>query len=800
MLLRISLLGGLLWLSTLATFAQQSQIISGKVFDQDAQTGISGATVFVEVNGRKIGDVTDEEGRFELTEVPVGRHAVRCRYPGFQSFQSEPLIVSSGRTVTLDIQLKAGIDETTSDEVVITAGNFPTQAANDFSVVSARSFNAEITGRIPAAVNDPSRMALAFPGVQQGEDDSENDIIIRGNSSMGMLWRLEGLDIPTPNHFSRPGTSGGGLTVFSAQLIDRSDFTTGAFAAEYGNALSGVMDVHFRKGNMNDREHRVKVGVLGLDFSTEGPIQRGRSSYLANYRYSTLSILNRAGFHLVGERVDNDFTDLSFNLAFDGKDGKSFTTVFGMGGLSLENYRPVPEVADRGVGDDFRSDQWEDRRQGSNMMALGMTHKRNLDDQSYLKLSMALTGSYIFRIYDVLDTLNQPSRYRDEEHRDNRGIVSLMYHRRLSSRTRLKTGVFFHQIFYSFYRESVARTNLFDIDENNRDLSAQGEGQAQTFQYFAQVSHNLTEKATLHAGAHFYLMGLNRRMTLDPRLALKYDFTPKTSLSLAYGLHSQTLPLMLYFYYDEATGSQPNLDLPMMRSHHGVMSFQQIIGKSLKVSAEVYAQRLFQIPVLRDDAGNWNDTTNFWLLNRRESAFDPFVSEGKGLNYGVDLAVEKTFTNGLYFLLTGSWYESLFELPNGQRFNTRFASRWVSSYTLGKEFYLKKSTLQIGARVLYNGGFRYTPPDYETSTEEEQYVADENQFYEAQVNPYFRIDARLAWFWNAKRSSGSISLDIQNLTDRRNTRSVGWNSELNELYFTRHPSGFIPVLAFQFDF
>jgi len=779
------------------SFAQTTRL-QGEVRDQYTLAPIAGATVFIQLKDRKVGQITDENGKFEIAEVPVGRHAVRASFVGYQTYQSEPRIFKGARVTYLEIKLLPGADTLGLDDVVITANNFPTQAANDLSVVSTRSFNAEITDRVPAAANDPSRMALAFPGVQQGEDDSENDIIIRGNSSMGMLWRLEGLDIPTPNHFARPGTSGGGLTVFSAQLLDRSDFSTGAFAAEYGNALSGVMDVYFRKGNMQDRQHRVRIGILGLDFSTEGPIKKGRSSYLANYRYSTLSILNRMGFHLVGERVDNDFTDLSFNLAFDGKDGKSFTTVFGLGGTSLENYRPVPEVIDRGTGDEFRTNEWEDRRLGSRMMALGMTHKRLLDKKSYLKFSAAITGSVIFRDYNVLDTLNVSSQYRDEKHLDRRGIVSLVYHRTLSSRTRLKTGIFFHQIFYSFYRENVARGDLFSLDLDNRDVSANGEGQTQTFQYFAQLSHKLSDKATVHVGGHYYLLGLNRRMTLDPRVSFSYDFTRKTNLSLAYGLHSQALPMMIYFYYDQERDLQPNFDLPMMRSHHGVISFSQIFGNSLKLGAELYAQRLFQIPVLANDQGNWNDTTIFWLLNRRESAFDPFVSQGKGLNYGLDVSLEKTFTKGLYFLLTGSLFESKFELPDGRRLDTRFASRWVSSYTIGKEFYLKKSTLQIGGRFLYNGGFRYTPADAAASEAAGFYVADVSRTHELQVQPYTRIDARFAWYWNRKKASGAITLDIQNLTDRRNLRNVGWSN--GEVIFTRHPGGLIPVLSFRFDF
>ncbi len=785
----------------LAAFSQsQFQQIRGKVVDQDTRLPLPGVTAYVEVDGQRKGAISDAEGKFLIQGVPVGRRSVVCTYPGYLPFQSEDLVLTSGREEYLEVALVQQIGETTTGEVLITSGNFASQAANDLSVVSTRSFSAELTGRMPAAVNDPGRMALSFPGVQQGTDDSENDIIIRGNSSIGMLWRLEGLDIPTPNHFGRPGTSGGGLTVFSAQLIDRSDFSTGGMAAEYGNALSGAMDIHFRKGNMTRRAYRARVGLLGLDFAAEGPIKNGRSSYLANYRASTLSLLNRMGFHLVGERVDNDFTDFSFNLAFDGRNGKSFTTVFGIGGISLEHYHPIEDPAERGLGTDFRANEWEDRRQGSNMMAVGMTHKINVDDKSYLKLAVAVTGSFIFRYYDVLDTVNTVSRYRDEEHIDKRAIVSLMYQRKLGPRTKLKTGIFMHEVVYRFYRQSVARSDLYTLDQNNVDLSARGDGQTQTFQYFAQVSHSFSEKLTLNAGAHFYWLLLNKRSTLDPRLSLRYAFTPRTSISAAYGIHSQILPMMLYFYVDEKTNTLPNFDLPMMRSHHGILSFSHVFPGNFRILTEGYVQRLYQVPVLRDSLGGWDQTSGFWLLNNRESVFDPFVSLGKGLNYGVDVSLEKTFSQGYFFLVNGSLFKATYALPDGSVFNTRFASRWTSSYTAGKEFYLGNRTLQVGARLLYNGGMRYTPPDYEASITNETYVSDNSRINEGFVTPYFRIDSRVAWFWNSKHLSGMLTLDIQNVTNHKNTQNVGWSSTTNDIYYQNHPSGLLPILSVQIDF
>jgi len=121
------------------------------------------------------------------------------------------------------------------------------------SAVSARAFTVEETQKYPAAINDPLRMATNFAGVAS-LDDGMNQIVIRGNSPTGLLWRMEGIDIPNPNHFAAKGSSGGGISILSSQLLSNSDFITGAFAADYGNALSGVFDLNLRKGNNEKRE------------------------------------------------------------------------------------------------------------------------------------------------------------------------------------------------------------------------------------------------------------------------------------------------------------------------------------------------------------------------------------------------------------------------------------------------------------------------------------------------------------------------------------------------------------------
>lgn len=790
----------LLCLPLILLSQNKTQILTGKVTDIDTKSPLIGASIIIETVSPPLGTQTDENGNFRL-EVPLGRHIVKCQYLGYESFTSDALIFSSTREVILDVELLESALTTT--EVVISANKSVSAPMNELSVVSTRSFSVEETERIPAGVNDPGRMALSFPGVQQGKDDSENDIIIRGNSSFGMLWRLEGIDIPNPNHFARAGTSGGGVTVFSAQLLSRSDFSTGGMPAEYGNAISGAFDVHFRKGSKESRQYSARIGVLGLDIAAEGPFQKNKSSYLVNYRYSTLGLLSRFGFYVVGERVVNDFQDLSFNLSFDSDDGKSMWTVFGMGGLSLEHYQPITTPTER---DYAVSNHWEDRYRISNLGVLGTTFTRIIDDKSYFKAVVSTLASDITRDYDTLDLNDVPYRYNTEQYTDYRISTALSYNRKISPSTRFKTGIIAHQIWYKFFKETGPRRAVTNINENLNVISVNGEGATQTLQYYAQLNHRLNDRLTANIGGHFLFLNLNNTAALEPRVSFKYQLNEQQNLSFAYGLHSQILPLAAYFFnYQDTTvvnGQQvintvtPNFDLKMVRSHHLIGGWSYVTPSRFRFTAEVYMQRLFNVPV-KPEADDI-----YWMLNEQERFPEfPVTNDGKGLNYGIDIAIEKAFSSGFYFLLTASRFESNLELWDGRIFETKFSTGFASSYTIGKEFTFKNdAVLQIGGRVLYNGGFRYTPHDEVASLAAGTYVQDLSQVWGAQVRPYFRIDSRIAYRINKPNLAMNFTFDIQNVTDNRNPRGISYEPSTNTLREQIHPGGFIPVLSFRFDF
>jgi hypothetical protein len=373
-----------------------TQNLTGTVLDKDSRQPLVGATVSLREVSPPVGGMTDEAGRFVLRS-PVGRVVVQCSYLGYETWVSDALIVNSARETNLQIELTEAAVKST--EVVITATRRGSDPINEASLLSTRSFSVDETQRYAASANDPGRMAMSFPGVQPSRD-SRSDIIVRGNSGIGLLWRLEGIDIPNPNHFARRGSSGGGITIFSISMLANSDFSTGAFPAEYGNAYSGVFDVRLRKGNADKREYTFRAGMLGLDFSTEGPFRKGGgATYLVNYRYSTLGILNKLGLHLVGERVDNTFQDLSFNLHLPTKNKQHLFTIWGIGGLSHETENAVEDTADWKSYTDYFTRDFD-----TNMGAVGATHSVLLPGDAYLKTSVAAMGQYIDFVNDTLST------------------------------------------------------------------------------------------------------------------------------------------------------------------------------------------------------------------------------------------------------------------------------------------------------------------------------------------------------------------------------------------------------------
>ena len=759
----------------------QTQSISGQIIDKDTRQPLIGAEVMVLNSEPLIGTTTDLDGNFVLPEVPVGRLQVSANYLGYDTYLSEPLILNVAKSVALQIELiETGV---TGEEVIVTAFKHSNEPLNELAIVSTRSFSVEETQRYAASANDPSRMAMGFPGVQPSRD-SRSDIVVRGNSGIGLLWRLEGIDIPNPNHFARRGSSGGGITVFSVSMLGNSDFSTGAFPAEYGNAFSGVFDVHLRNGNKQEREYSFRAGMLGLDLATEGPIKKGKSSYLINYRYSTLGLLNNLGIYLVNPRADNIFQDLSFKLNFSGNN-KSTLSIWGIGGLSDEFERAIDDLDDSSTYSERLTRDFQ-----SDMGALGLTHTFLIDDKSYLKSALAISGQNILFNNDTLNNEREAFPVNREAYKTNRITITTAYNRKLSNNLNFKVGVFLHRIGYILDRDDRFRNaETFILEDDATFLTQQ----------YLQFRWRPTEKLNINLGMHAMLLSLNNTKGIDPRLGIRYNFSEKTQLSLAYGLHSRMLPIGNYFLKIHSIDGnfRFNEDLEFIKAHHAVLALDQFINKSLKIHAEFYYQYLYDVPVDR------NSSSTYSLLNIIDGYTDrDLVSTGTGKNIGVDVSLEKLFREGSFMILSGSIFNSTYTDFSGRSHSGRYNSNFSATFMGGKEWNFKKSnSLQASFKLLYNAGARITPLLNEATGDAANPPFDFSRPFEGRVNPYFRPDIRVAYRKNREKTAWTLALDIQNIISRRNQDALDriYDPEKG-LWVDRVQSGLTPVLSYQLDF
>ncbi len=757
-----------------------SQLMRGLVVDKISQQPLIGATI--EVVDRAT--VTNLDGSFELQNIPVGRHQITCRYLGYKTIIIDDLLINSAKETFIKIEL----DEVAiqADEVVVRAFSHPHEALNDLSMVSTRSFSADETQRYPASANDPSRMAVGFPGVKPARDN-RNDLVIRGNPAFGLLWRLEGVDIPNPNHFARIGSSGGGITIFSVGMLDKSDFSAGAFAANYGNAISGVFDIHFRNGNKEKQEYTARAGMLGLDFSAEGPLNKGQSSYLFNYRYSTLGILDAFDIHLVDERESNTFQDFAFKTHFASDNNKHQFSIWGLGGISKEMEDALPDTESwQSFGDYYT------RKFDTKMGVLGLNYQALLDDRSYLKLSLAGIGQSIIWRNDSLNTQKIPSVINDENYTDTRVAFNSTYIRKVSQSFSAQVGLLSTQISYDLSKKKTFPQPLISLDEK---------GNTFLLQPYANLTIHNNVRWTFNVGLHTVLFTLNNSYSIEPRLGIQYQLNDNSSLSIAYGKHSTTLPIGHYFArIKDINGniSQPNVDLKLLKSHHFIASFQQQFS-DYRLTLEPYLQFLDNIPV------GIQPTDTYSLINEIDGfTTEALTSEGSAINVGLDITLEKYFSNRSFFILNSSISNSQYEALDGVKRNTRFNSNFFSSFMGGKEWNVSpRSTLQLGTRILYGLGGYITPilSTFRNAEDPSRPILDHSRAFTDRVSSYFRPDLRISYRKNGNRTSWTLSLDVQNVASIKNIDVIDheFNADSNRWGFRTQASA-VPVLSYQLDF
>jgi len=757
------------------------QTIRGNVLDKSVKNPLPGANIEL-VSKLTASAVADAAGNFVLEKVPVGRHILRITYIGYKPIVLQNILIESGKQLVLSIEMEEEVS--TGKEVVVQSKPNRQKPLNEMAVVSTRMMSMQETRRYAAGLNDPSRIATTFAGVVSQGD--ANNLIIRGNAPNGLLWRMEGIDIPNPNHFAKVGTSGGGISILSAQLLANSDFMISAFPAEYGNALSGVFDIKLRKGNNTRREHTFSASTIGIDAATEGYFKKGYGgSYLVNYRYGFLTLMQQLGLK-IGD-APTRFQDVSFHMHLPTKKMGSFS-VFGFGGNSEQKTEASADSIIWTNNPSNRSGRLDAAKTGM----IGISHSISLGKKTFLKTMYSVNGYTYREENNRLDKFNGPLIYtRNNSFTETNGIWSVVLTHKFNSRHLLKVGAYTSAKNFDLTQRETVSNILRD--------KVKSTGDTRLTNYFIQWKWSPSNRLSFLAGMHTQQFALNKTSVVEPRLGIKWITGNNQFLSAGVGFHSQIQPLGNYFARIKigADSLQPNKGLEFSRSAHYVLGYSIAPATNWNVKVEAYYQWLFSIPV------SALVKNSFSLLNQDDDfAIAALNNQGSGKNYGLEITLERYLSDQFYLLSSVSLYESAY-LPSDKIWrSTRFNSNSTFTFLMGKEWNLKgkrTSTFSVDCKLIYAGGVRVTPIDLAKSIAQKTTVLDNTRIYEDKLNNIWRVDLQTEWKVQYGKKTGSLIAGVQNLFNRKNPVSQSYDPVTKQIKYN-YLLGLIPVVGYKVDF
>jgi hypothetical protein len=763
------------WLAVFLVFTTLSnaqneltQTIRGRVVD--AVTGAPIPSVAVSVSDKMEKKETDTEGAFRFDKMTVGRYNISLKCLGFQSLTLQNIAIESGKETVLELKMTASNTLLDSFEVRST-----TTALAKIGL--AESVNMETLQRLPANFSDVARMLTTVAGVSS-ETDAANHISVRGLSPNALQWFLEGAEIVNPNHLSNAGTigdratqNGGGVSIFSTQVLERADFYKGSTPTDFGNALGGAVDVRFRNGNDEHRETTLGIGLIGLDVATEGVLsKKSKASYLVNYRYSTVGLLSKLGVPLGDEATA--FQDISFKLHFPTQKLGDFS-VFGMGGISENIF--VHKKRDKWLS---QKDS-QDIAFRNNMGVVGLSHSIRLNQhmnwQTVAALS-ALEGSRIATGFNASERIVEVTDFRNVQ-------------RKIFVKTQL------NQAFQAGVLSvgMVIKNEFLDNRDSLKFATAKyatniSRGQGMFYMPFADFSGKFGVKWAYSVGVRANYFSLTKRLSVEPTGMIQRHLRDNESLKLTYSRQSQTLPPSLYFslFYQVAL---QNTRFDFTKSDNLSLTYTRRFANDVQFSATAFGQFYRNVPYFQSD----NFEFQYWsVLDNFDNLGNQIGLNGLAQSVGVEANIYQNNNNGWFWQLNATLFDATFK--SDAKATSRplaYNSRFMANGYFGKEWTLgsrRNRFLGVGSRTILRGG--------NVQRFEGNYFLGSPS---KQIKPYFRSDLNVYVKRNRKNWSSTLQLDIQNVTNKANEQYYYYDAFLGKTT-PQYQLGLLPNLSYRISF
>jgi hypothetical protein len=777
-----------------------TQTVRGTIIDADSKLPLPGATILIIGSDPLIATTADVNGDFRFANIPIGRIDLQTSFVGYDVLTLPNIEVFSAKEVVLDLTMKESVVKL--EEVVVKSNKNKGEALNEMSMLSARSISLEETKRYTGSMEDPARVVSSFAGVAATADGS-SDIIVRGNSPKYLQWRLDGIEITSPYHMDDQNASFGAISAINNRLLATSDFYTGAFSPEYGDVLTGVMDLKLRNGNNEKFEAACGVGLLGTDVTLEGPFKKGfGGSYLINYRYSAVSLINNTGLINIDGVVN--YQDATFKIVLPTKKIGTFS-IFGLAGMSGINLKNNPSNGLTIPGEITNAALFTDWNKAAKLANVGINHTLSINSNSFIKSSLSYSANgmdddiYEFsklKLYNsqgevIGDSATNKTQTFKSRITNSAYRGAITYNNKVNAKNKIQIGVKYTLWGFNYdqsaYNDQTAA--LQNVTDFNKTVS--------TVNNFISWKHSINEKISFVAGLHNMNVLLNNKSTLEPRFAINWQINSTNSVYAGYGKHSTMESVHNYFTkvtQPDGSALEPNKNLDLMKADHYVLGYVKSFSENLRAKSEMYYQHLYNLPVEN------NDTSSYCTINEgTDYRYVPLVNKGVGKNYGIEFTLERFFDNNYYFMVSASLFDSKYKALDNVWRNNRYNSNYLANILCGKEFKnLGKNhnkILAINAKAFFCGGQRYIPllrdaqGNVAVDPANDRYF-DYNIAYDKTLGDLFNINFSISYKINKSKSTQEIFLDLMNV--------IQSNGKLDEYYDASQPNkiGYLKQMTF----
>ena len=743
----------------------QAETLRGTVKDAITGEPLTGATVkIVELSG--VGAVADIDGNYLISVSQGGRYTIEANYIGYEPSVMKEILISGAKEVVLDITLRENNTELT--EVVVRPRVNKEATVNPTVLTGGVMLSMEEASRFAGGANDPARLVMSFAGVS-GEADGSG-LSVHGNAPERMQYRIEGVEVFTPNHYNDMWNAGYGLVSgLNSNVIGNSDFFTSTFNANYSNALSGVFDVKMRPGNNAKYENILQVGSVFEELTLEGPIsKKNYASYIVNYRYGFSSLVDKMG--LIDTEGDHiTFQDLSWKLNLPTKRAGTFS-VFGLALFDKTH-------TDRVKLKDMHSAYDASNNDGDMMQILaGVSHKIHLGNKwtwrttaAYNMQHISMDNLYYGLQRDANGVLTTPLAFEEPEKQylfskqkqnEDRLLFNTELSKQVSGKWLTQFGAEYSHRFFDLNYRSVDRLYADPSTMQTFTNMKDNTGLASAFwQNLLTLSDHIS--MSLGVAANYFV--LSKDFSAEPRFSIKWQPDDKNSISFGYGLHSMVEKLDAYFYRD-AAGNLVNKDLGLTKAHHLLANYMYKINDNMNIRLNLFYQYGFDTPV------GTNGRT-YCVCNRFYAyTNEPLVGKGNTRNYGGDITLEHYMSHGFFGQTNFSLYKSEYRGEDKVWRNQFYDRGFMFKILGGKEWILGKNVLNVSAKYSIQGGLRYTPIDVDQMSAnldagiiDDTPIYKDNEAFSKRFKPTSVVDLTVSYKINKRKVSHTIAFEGLNI-------------------------------------